>query len=90
MVPQVDDSHDPGGVIDFELVVFVLQQILQAAADVFLLNRKHDDFVVDEQAPLHGFRERQNAPHSLPYSDSSSIEQSATLSFSALILAPSP
>ncbi|MNC28925.1 hypothetical protein D3C75_771550 [compost metagenome] len=37
-----------GGIIDLELVVFVLQQLLEAAADGTLFDGEHQHFVIDQ------------------------------------------
>ena len=51
-------ANDLGRVIHLELVALVLEQVLQAAADVRLLHGQHNHLVVDEQAALDSFGER--------------------------------
>ena len=46
-LPAADDF---GGVVHLELVVFVLQQPLQAAVDVVFLDGQDDDLVIHQQA----------------------------------------
>jgi hypothetical protein len=53
-LPAADDA---GGVVHLELVVVVLQQILDAAADVGLFHGEDDDLVVHQQATLDGLGE---------------------------------
>ena len=51
-------ANDLGGVVHLELVVLVLEQGLDAAADVALFHRQNDDLVVHQQAAPDGLGER--------------------------------
>lgn len=51
-LPAADDA---GGVVDFELVVVVFEEVLEAVADVFGVDGEDDDLVVGEEAELDGF-----------------------------------
>ena len=50
-------TYDLGGIVHLELVVVVLEQGLQAAADVRLVYRQHQHLVIDQQIILDRLRE---------------------------------
>ncbi len=52
--PAADDA---GGVIDLEGVVLVLEQVLDAGADVGAIDGEDEDFVIGEELELHGLGE---------------------------------
>ena len=52
-------AHDFCGIIDFQFIVAISQQMLDAPLDMAFFDCQHNDFVIDQQTVCHRFREGQ-------------------------------
>ena len=52
-------ANDFGGIIDFQFIVAISQQMLDAPLNMAFFDCQHNDFVIDQQTVCHRFREGQ-------------------------------